>query len=312
MLKGDESRSLIPEPSRLGAWLRRNPVTLKELRGRMRGARAFIVLTVYITLMSIFTVGLYAIYTASATFSLASSGGVIGKLIFGGVVAIELFLVCFVAPAFTAGAISGERERQTYHLLRVTLLPEHQLVTGKLVAALAYIVLLLFVAVPLQSLAFLMGGVVIEEVLLSLWLLLVTAVGYGTVGIFASVATRRTLNASVLTYTFALFTTVALPLGTLGLTIFIPLGVSAINNPILEALFIYVFGLLASTNPLSAAVVSEVILLQQSAVFYFTIPLSNGFPLPAISPWIVYTLVVAVVSVVILRRSVQIIRRVDT
>ena len=32
--------------------LLRNPVVLKELRGRMRGPRAFVVLTVYLTLMS--------------------------------------------------------------------------------------------------------------------------------------------------------------------------------------------------------------------------------------------------------------------
>lgn len=29
----------------------RNPVVLKELRGRMRGARAFVVLTIYLSLV---------------------------------------------------------------------------------------------------------------------------------------------------------------------------------------------------------------------------------------------------------------------
>src|SRR5262245_18738433 len=109
-------------PAAWWAWLRRNPVTLKELRGRMRGIRAFVVLTVYVLLMSAFTVILYGIYTASAQVSLSTTGGVIGKVIFGGVLSIELFLVCFIAPAFTASAISGERETRTYHLLRTTLL----------------------------------------------------------------------------------------------------------------------------------------------------------------------------------------------
>ena len=44
-----------PAASRPGfPWPRarfRNPVMLKELRGRMRGARAFVVLTVYLLLM---------------------------------------------------------------------------------------------------------------------------------------------------------------------------------------------------------------------------------------------------------------------
>src|SRR5689334_7482847 len=129
-------------PSPLGVWLRRNPVALKELRGSMRGARAFIVLTVYVGLMSLFAVVLYAIYTVQSSLTSVTTGGVVGKLIFGGVVTVELFLVCFIAPAFTSSAISGERERRTFQILRTTLLPARRIVMGKLFSALAYVVLL--------------------------------------------------------------------------------------------------------------------------------------------------------------------------
>ena len=49
-------------------WLRResNPLLLKELRGRMRGARAFVVLTVYLLLLSCFTSIIYYAYAASS------------------------------------------------------------------------------------------------------------------------------------------------------------------------------------------------------------------------------------------------------
>ncbi len=59
----------IQPPPRLGALIRRNPIALKELRGRMRGARAFVILTGYVTLMSLFTVLLYLIYTTSSSTS---------------------------------------------------------------------------------------------------------------------------------------------------------------------------------------------------------------------------------------------------
>ncbi len=91
-----------------------NPVVLKELRGRMRGARAFTVLSVYLTLLGAFS---SLIYVAVSESSMNVSGqvvvGEIGRTLFGGVVAIEMLLVAFIAPAFTAGAISGEREHQT-------------------------------------------------------------------------------------------------------------------------------------------------------------------------------------------------------
>ena len=308
MAASPESPSIFKPPSRLGAFVRRNPIALKELRGRMRGARAFAVLTVYVALMSAFAVVLYLIYTASSSVSLTTTGGAIGKTIFGGVVAVELFLVCFVSPAFTAGAISGERERRTFNLLRTTLLSARRIVLGKLVSALAYIVLLLLVAVPLQSLAFLMGGVTVEEVLLSVELLVVTAIGYGAVGLYFSAMTKRTLTASILTYTFALVTTVALPLAALVLGVFSGFGTSGGSQPLLQAILAYLFGLLASTNPVTAAVLTETTLQQKGTALFFTQTLANGVSIPLVSPWVVFTLLYLVGSYVLIGLTVHAVR----
>jgi hypothetical protein len=46
----------------------------------------------------------------------------IGKAVFAATVLVQLVLVCFIAPGLTATAIAGERERQTFELLRTTLL----------------------------------------------------------------------------------------------------------------------------------------------------------------------------------------------
>ncbi|HLV43668.1 MAG TPA: ABC transporter permease subunit, partial [Aggregatilineales bacterium] len=284
----EQTPTLPQPPSRLGGLIRRNPIALKELRGRMRGSRAFVILSVYVALMSVFTVVLYLIYMASQATALSTSGGVVGKLIFGGIVAIELFLVCFIAPAFTAGAISGERERGTFDLLRTTLLPARRVVMGKLISALAYIVLLLLVAVPLQSLAFLMGGISIAEVLLSVELLLVTAIGYGAMGLFLSAATKRTLTASILTYTFALVMTVAMPLASLMMSILTTSG-AARGSVFVEGALHVISLLLSATNPIGAAIFTEVVLQQNATAFLYTETLSNGANLPLLSPWIVYT-----------------------
>jgi len=308
----DEVAVKPPEP--LWVWLRGNPVAIKELRGRMRGMRAFVVITVYVLLMSLFTVLLYAIYSSSSQTTLSTTGGVLGKLIFGGVVAVELFLVCFIAPAFTAGAISGERERRTYYLLRTTLLSANKLILGKLISAMAFILLLLVVAIPLQSLAFLMGGISITEVLLSIELLVVTAMAYGAVGIFFSTVTRRTLTASILTYSVALVMTVALPLAALTTFSFVAVwlltGLS--NQPAVEASVLIAFGLLACTNPLATAILTEVVLQQNNSTFIYTQTFSNGSSMPLPAPWIVYTILYVVLTIVLIRMSVVSVRRVDT
>ena len=295
-----------------------NPVVLKELRGRMRGNRAFIILTVHLSLMSLFTLLLYWAYTASTGNTYGPSSQYAGKVVFAGIVGIELFIVCFIAPAFTAGTISGEREKQTYELLRTTLLPARSLVLGKLISALSFIVLLLVAAIPLKSLAFLLGGVAPEEVVISLVLLLATTLASGSVGIFFSTVMRRTLGASVLTYAFALTAVLGLPL--LMLT-FIPAYSlfyygSSYNNfspsPAMQAAMIYFFGLLVCMNPLATAFFTETILATEQSAFGMTVPLSNGTTIPLVSPWIPYTIFCIFFSLVIILLSIQIVKRKET
>jgi hypothetical protein len=299
-----------PHRPTLGERLRRNPVTLKELRGRMRGARAFVVLTIYVMLMSGFTALLYLAYSTSTGLVASSSGSVIGKIIFGGVLGVQLFMVCFVAPSFTAGSISGERERQTFELLRTTLLPARSLVRGKLGSALSYVILLLLAAVPLQSLAFLMGGVTAEEVVLGLLLLLVTAILFSSVGLFFSSLVRRTLAASVLTYVFALGTTLGVPLL---LLIFIPafeLTFYDISSPLLEISLIYLLGILVSTNPILTVIATEVILLEEDSILFFEVYINSANrDIILISPWIVYVLFAAVMSMILMAASVRVVKR---
>jgi hypothetical protein len=312
-----------PQPPKPGAprptlrqRLMSNPVVLKELRGRMRGNRAFAVLTIYLGLMSLFTLLLYFTYSASTNVDVyGPSGQVVGKIVFGGLVGIELFLVCFIAPAFTAGAISGERERQTYELLRTTLLPARSLVLGKLASALSFIVLMLFAAVPLQSLAFLLGGVALEEVLISLVILLATALASGAAGIFFSTVMRRTLGASVLTYAAALASVLGLPLLML---VFLPVygiffsSYSTPPSPILQAALVYGFGLLVCLNPLATAFFTETILVDQHSALGMSFTLVNGSTIPLISPWIPYTFFCLFFSLIVILVSIQLVRRKET
>ncbi len=300
-------------PRSLRALLTANPVVLKELRGRMRGPRAFVVLSVYLLLMSAFVTLLYLVYILSMdnVYSGASSQAV-GKFVFGAVVGIELLLVCFIAPAFTAGAISGERERQTFDLLQTTLLSAHALVLGKLASALSYIFLLLIAAFPLQSLAFLLGGVSPEEVLIATGLLVATAWLFGASGVFFSSFMRRTLGSTVLTYAFALLATLGLPLILVAVVPII--GVFSYNwspGPWLQAVLVYGVGLLIAINPIATAVATEVILISNQSAFYFTIPLNNGFALPLISPWLPFMLFCFVFGWLMTFASILAVRRAE-
>src|SRR5881628_2360515 len=174
-----------------------NPVLIKELRGRMRGARAFVLLTIYLLILSGVTLLLYAALAGSAASDL-NAGRQIGKGLFLLIASVALIEVCVITPSLTAGSIAGEKERQTYDLLVASLLSPWQIVWGKLAAALAFALLMILAVVPMMSLAFLFGGVSLAEVLIALVGLLTTAVFYATVGLFWSAALRSTLGATSL------------------------------------------------------------------------------------------------------------------
>ena len=315
MTEAVATSSISKPPRTLREHLTRNPVMLKELRGRMRGGRAFILLTSYLLAMSGFIVLLYTMYV-SATSNVYSGAGnqFIGKVIFGGVVGVELLLACFITPAVTAGAVSGERERQTFDLLKTTLLPAQTLVLGKLLSALLFILLLLLAALPLQSLAFLLGGVGPDEVLIATVLLIATAFLFSAAGIFFSSLMRRTLGATVLAYSFALFATLGLPLLLLML---VPLGslflYSTPPGPTTEAILLYAGLLLVSINPIATAVTTEVLLLtpQVHSVFYFTVPLSNSVQVPMVSPWLLFVLFSFGLGLALILLSIQMVRAVE-
>ncbi len=272
---------------------RLNPVMVKELRGRMRGIRGFAIITVFLTLMSFFTMLLYLLRVPQGGVVVT---GELGRLLFIGVLFIELMLIIFIVPALTAGAITSERERKTYDLLQTTLITKATFVVGKMQSALGYIVLLLLSAIPLQSIAFLFGGVSEAELALALLVLAVSAVTLGAFGMFFSSITERTLSATVRSYTVAIAITIGLP--ALALIFFQGAYGNVVNNvatkisdnPTVEAAMIYADMIATSLNPITATIYSQQMLIDHQQLVTMRVTLSsNGATIPILSPWVLLT-----------------------
>ena len=200
-------------------------IMVKELRSRMRGRRAFIVLTVYLAILALITYGVYVVIAPNARGFAGGFGGfggqanasaLIGQTIFTLLSIFQLILVSFIAPAFTAGQISLEREKQTLDLLISTPMRPGAIVLGKLAAALAFVVLMIVAAVPITAIVLMYGGASVDDIVRQQIVLLATALLLGAVGLFFSALLKRTQAATVLTF----ITMLALTLGTTMLFIF--------------------------------------------------------------------------------------------
>ncbi|MEW6402673.1 MAG: ABC transporter permease subunit [Chloroflexota bacterium] len=291
-----------------------NPVILKELRGRMRGRQAFILLTFYLGLIGLVIGIVYMTLSAQASYMGMDPDfrQSVGKAIFGTVVLLELALVSFIGPALTAGAITSERERQTFDLLRTTTLPASSFVLGKLSSALAFLLLLIFTALPIESIAFLLGGVELAEIIVSSLLLVVTAVAYCTLGIFFSSFMKRTLAATVSSYGAIVLSFVLLGIAFF-LLIYVDVALSSAStsrNEALAIITILFLWLLVSTNPLLTAIASEVVLVQEQSLVIFTVPLGNR-SLDLLSPWIPFVIIYLLLTFIMIRLSINFVRRPD-
>ena len=186
-------------------------IGVKELRGRMRGRRAFVILTVYLLLLATFAWMMELILEQRFGRGLAGSAAFasaqIGAGIFTALLMLETLLVVALAPAFTAGAISLEREKQTLDLLSTTPISSLSIVVGKLLSALTYLFILIFASIPMTAVVFVFGGVSPDDVVRGYVVLFATAIGLGSVGLFFSALMKRTQAATIATYFGVLFVT---------------------------------------------------------------------------------------------------------
>jgi ABC-2 type transport system permease protein len=177
-----------------------NPIIVKELRSRMRGARAFVILAGTLLLLAAISYALYRIVLSTSSYSYSPLSPKIGQILFIWLALLELLIVCFLTPAITAGAISGERENLTYEMLLATSLRPASILRGKLISALSYVFMLIFAAIPLFSLVFIFGGVAPRDLLKALIILVAVTVMWGMTSVFFSVWLKRTARATVLSY----------------------------------------------------------------------------------------------------------------
>jgi ABC-2 type transport system permease protein len=291
-----------------------NPVITKELKGRMRSRQGFIMLGSYITFISFVIVSIYILLTADGSISNSDPSFLqtAGKVVFSTVVLLELLMLGFIGPALTSGSISSERERKTIDLLRTSLLSARALIFGKLSSAVVFLLLLVFTAIPVQSLAFFLGGVGMAEIMISTLMLVVTAIFFCTLGLFFSSFSQRTLIATVLSYATILISFIAFIMLLFSINIVGSYSShSFYPSTFIEDLVNAAMWFLFSTNPFFAATMSEVILIDEQNLFITTKNIigSVSFPLP--SPWIIYVIFYMIVTMLLISLSIYFVNRPD-
>ena len=129
---------------------------------------------------------------------------------FGGVLYVmfallQLTLMLFFAPLFTAAAVAYEKDRRTFNLLLMTSLSDTEIVLGKLVAGLLNILIILGASVGLISLCALLGGISFGQVVNLFAVTAASGVAGGAMGLLIALWRDRTFQSISLTILMVVF-----------------------------------------------------------------------------------------------------------
>ncbi len=109
---------------------------------------------------------------------------------------LQLALVALLAPIFTAGAITQEKDSQTYDILLSTPLTNGQIVLGSLLSRLFFVIALLLSGIPIFAITQIFGGVALRDIALAFGIAAATAFITGALAMAIAtfgVGTRRTI-----------------------------------------------------------------------------------------------------------------------
>lgn len=98
----------------------------------------------------------------------------------------QLSVLCLLAPAYAAGGIAEEKERKTFVFLLVSDLTAREIVLGKFVGRVAFLIGVMLAGLPVLALTLLYGGVSIRFLLVGYLVTTTTVVFLTAIGIAAA------------------------------------------------------------------------------------------------------------------------------
>jgi ABC-2 type transport system permease protein len=282
-----------------------NPIRLtgplfdKELRVSSRRRRNYVLRSTYVVLMTVFVAAVWiSVVQFEGTSAVQKAQmSVAGKAIVSTIAMFQFVAIQLIAVIMLSTSISDEIYNRTLGLLMTTPINSFQIVIGKLLSKLLQLILLVGVSVPLLAVVRVFGGVPWNYLLSSFCITLTAVIFAGSLSLYFSISNRRA-------YVVIIKTVFVLGL----LYMFIPAVTGA-----LSILMVGSFSAARAPIPIFSMLYSALILINPLAIMFAntTRMLSGGVSAGFIRlNWPLHCGVMLGISVLLLARCMQIVRRV--
>ena len=176
----------------------KNPVLSREFLTSLRTVRA---LFLGVTFLVILAAMVMLLWPTGGVYSVAAQNS---HRIFIILSMSFLALVVLCAPSFTAVSITTEKEQQTYDMLYDTLLRPDEIVLGKFVAGVGFVIILIVASLPMMGACLVLGGVSELDVVKVYCVVFASAIFCGLLGLFCSTVFRSSYRSLIICYVFIL------------------------------------------------------------------------------------------------------------
>jgi ABC-2 type transport system permease protein len=179
-----------------------NPMIRKELRQRMRERRSWVLPSLYLLALGAAVVIAYFFSTMGFPFQMEAErqGAQVGIVVFLTIAYAQMALLLLLAPVFSAGSLTIEKEQRTLAMLLTSLLSPAEIWLGKFVSAMLFLILLLLSALPILSLAFSLGGIGPEDLVRATAMTLLVLASISAIGLYFSSIFRRSVHSTAVSY----------------------------------------------------------------------------------------------------------------
>lgn len=179
------------------------PLLTKELIEQSARLRTYVLRSVYALLLSGFTL---IIFWGTVYSNVTNPFDVLGqgKQLFNTLLMLQIVGVLLFTPALTCGAITTEKERNTFGLLLLTRLGPWTILFEKYLGRVIIMGTYLLIALPLFGFCYALGGLEQVHVWAGFFALVVTVLQLTALGLFCSAFFRTTVASLVGTYLFGI------------------------------------------------------------------------------------------------------------
>ncbi|MCS7264630.1 MAG: ABC transporter permease [Armatimonadetes bacterium] len=167
-----------------------NPIISREIKVRMRFARAFWLQGAYLLFLIAIVLLAYQGIIAQSPLQHPAQLQMRLQEFYYVLLYSLVAIIVLIAPALTASAISFERERRTLDLLLTAPLRPMQILFGKLVASFAFLMLLLVESMPIVAVCIVMGGATVGDLLATYALIAFSTLHLCAFAIYCSACNR--------------------------------------------------------------------------------------------------------------------------